>query len=114
MKTFDELSDEQKAKVVRPGSKEEMAALAEGDLLIEPKLGLLLYTEQHGPPRMIRQHSFSETLSVTLNEWERSDYGVEGNGEVTVHRGETINVLGNQGWIQYSLDQSLITAAGLD
>lgn len=100
-------------RIQRPVSKDEMFALVEGDVLIEPKLGYLVYTEQSGEKRLIRQLNMSEILSVNLDEDRRNRYEVNSDGTISVKTGERISIFGDYSWVQYDTDQKILERAGI-
>ncbi len=101
-----------KPKIQRPSSKEELGALLEGDVLIDNKVGNLVYTEQYGEPRLIRQLNPCEMLSVHIKEGKRHKYEVLADGSIDIQTGDKISIYHNWDWMQYDLDQSILAEAG--
>ena len=93
-----------KDRIQRPLKKEDLGALLEGDVLIEPKLGPLVYTEKYGEPRLVRQYTFSSVLRITIKEGEKSEYSINSDGNLVVEKGEWIGCMGAYSFVDYDLD----------
>lgn len=98
-------------RIQRPASKCELAALVEGDVLVEPKIGPFVYTERWGKPRLVRQHTCSTVLRVTLEEGGMSGYSIDSEGQLRVKKGEWIGCMGAYSFMDYDIDQSAFMIA---
>jgi len=98
-------------------SREDLGALIEGDL-VDTEQGIMVYTEEYGYPRIIKQFDDYRILSARIDGSDESQIEFDQIvNKLKITKGSFVDILSNHqeyGWIQYSIDQEIMKRSGIE